>query len=236
MRIRRPAAVLLGVLLAGGVAFAQEDERGTIHLTEGYVPWERREKENEERQSRVEMAENREQQAAAGKADPTKGDNAVKVDDGQRTSRLAEVRAHRDRRDEVDTGTAHSRLPKGAVKLDVRGGDYAFADDTFYRKSGSGWVTVAPPLGAVVPKRPGRTRTVRAGSKRYFYQAGYYYERRSNHEYVVVKPPAGTIVPYLPEGAEVAIVDDLRFYDYAGVRYRRVFLGGRVVYKVVATA
>ncbi len=81
-------------------------------------------------------------------------------------------------------------LPGGHVALTFRGNPFFFHSGVWYRRGGSGFVVVRPPVGIVVPILPPAYSTVVVGSVPYYYANDVYYEQAAGG-YAVVAPPPG---------------------------------------------
>jgi hypothetical protein len=133
----------------------------------------------------------------------------------------------------------------------------------YYVSSGSGYVVVHPPPGAVVYSVPTYTTVVYAGTTEYLYVNGTYYVPTTvtaeqppppppesttagdqdpsdipmiddEQNYEVVTSPTGATVPYLPEDADEEIVRGKTYFVYAGTYYRPYASDGETIYMVVA--
>jgi len=81
------------------------------------------------------------------------------------------------------------RLSKTHHRIVYKGNPYYFSGGRFYRRANGVYVTIAAPIGAVVPTLPGGFVTIGAGPARYFYFGGVYY-RAVADGYVVINKPA----------------------------------------------
>ena len=143
------------------------------------------------------------------------------------------------------------------------GSPYYYWGGTYYATSGTRYVVVDPPLGAVVYAVPAPTTVVYANSQPYYYTDGTYYvasDEEANlpeenpeyeetqedsgqddpemiesdeHNYEVVAPPVGATVPYLPEETEKKTIDEKTYYVKDGTYYRSFASDGDTVYMVV---
>ena len=89
------------------------------------------------------------------------------------------------------------------------------------------------PVGALVPKRPKHSSTVRVKEDRYYFQSGYFYKKEGRAGYRVVPPPVGAVVPYLPKGYTAKIIYGDRYYEFAGALYNPIVINGRRYYQTV---
>jgi uncharacterized protein DUF6515 len=128
--------------------------------------------------------------------------------------------------------------------------------------SGSQYVVVNPPSGAVVYAVPEPTTVVYAKKEPYYYIDGTYYVasdkeaplpeenteyagkaedskeapemiESEDHNYEVVSAPVGATVPYLPETAKKEQISGKTFYVNNGTYYRAFASDGDTVYMVV---
>ncbi len=87
-------------------------------------------------------------------------------------------------------GYAVSALPAGHIALTFRGNPFFFHSGVWYRRGGSGFVVVRPPVGIIVPILPPAYSTVVVGSVPYYYANDVYYLEAPGG-YAVAEPPAG---------------------------------------------
>ena len=81
-------------------------------------------------------------------------------------------------------------LPRGHAKVVVRGVTYHSHGGVFYRPQATGWVVVAPPMGAVLTALPPGARLVRVKGVRYHLHNGVHYRpmlRNGVSVYVVAR-------------------------------------------------
>lgn len=88
-------------------------------------------------------------------------------------------------------GYAVAALPRGALRIGWRGGDYWYHGGVWFRPIGGRFVVVAPPFGVVVPVLPPAYATVNLGGAPYYYANGVYYAPAPGQGYRVVEPPPG---------------------------------------------
>jgi len=81
-------------------------------------------------------------------------------------------------------------LPAGHVALTFRGNPFFFHSGVWYRRGGSGFVVVRPPVGIIVPILPPAYSTVVVGSVPYYYANDMYYVEAPGG-YAVAEPPPG---------------------------------------------
>jgi hypothetical protein len=81
-------------------------------------------------------------------------------------------------------------LPGGHVALTFRGNPFFFHSGVWYRRGGSGFVVVRPPVGIIVPILPPAYSTVVAGGVPYYYANDVYYAQAPGG-YAVAEPPPG---------------------------------------------
>ena len=82
-------------------------------------------------------------------------------------------------------------LPKTHYRVDHGGKPYFYWGGHFYLDSGGLYVSVAAPIGAIVPALPGGFITIGTGPGSYYYFGGVYY-RAAPNGYVVVEQPRET--------------------------------------------
>ena len=126
-------------------------------------------------------------------------------------------------------------------------------------QSGSGYVVVSAPPGAVVHAVPASTTVVYVGSKPYYYIGGTYYEVTTDsapqpvvtgkpdatkesvamiegedkENYKVVAAPVGATVPYVPEEATKKTVNGKEYFVYNETYYQAFASGGETIFMVV---
>lgn len=89
-------------------------------------------------------------------------------------------------------------LPAGHISVNFRGAPFFFNSGVWYRRSGSSFVVVRPPVGIIVPMLPPSYATVVVASTPYYYADEVYYVQASGG-YAVTEAPAG-----VPEDAAAA--------------------------------
>lgn len=88
-------------------------------------------------------------------------------------------------------GQVFRGLPREAVSIRYRGSPFYYRGGEWYRPSGSRFLVVAPPLGAIVPFLPGFYSTSWFGGVPYYFaNDAYYLWRPEANGYVVTQPPA----------------------------------------------
>ena len=126
-------------------------------------------------------------------------------------------------------------------------------------QSGTGYVVVSAPPGAVVHAVPAATTVVYVGTTPYYYIGGTYYvattdpapqsvatgksdakeesvamiEGEDKNNYKVVAPPVGATVPYVPEEATKKKVKGKEYFVYSGTYYQAFASGGETIFMVV---
>ena len=94
------------------------------------------------------------------------------------------------RYEQAPVGRAVRELPRGHIRVMVRGVPYYWHAGWFYRPVRRGYVVVAPPIGAFVPWLPFECQVVWFGARAYFHADGVYYMAVPGaFGYVVVEPP-----------------------------------------------
>jgi len=81
-------------------------------------------------------------------------------------------------------------LPGGHIALTFRGNPFFFHSGVWYRRGGSGFVVVRPPVGIIVPILPSAYSTVVVQGVPYYYANDAYYVEAPGG-YAVAEPPAG---------------------------------------------
>ena len=101
-------------------------------------------------------------------------------------------------------------LPRAHHKVVHRGKTYYFTGGRFYRANKGAFISIAAPIGAIIPALPNGYVTVSVGLNRYYYYAGVYYRAAAQ----------GFVVTEQPEEAEAALStsgsDKLIIYPAAG--------------------
>lgn len=82
-------------------------------------------------------------------------------------------------------------LPRGAVGVRFRDGQFFFHGGVWYRASGPRFVVTVPPFGIVLPLLPPAYVTLWIGGAPYYYANGVYYRPVPGSGYEVVEPPPG---------------------------------------------
>ena len=134
------------------------------------------------------------------------------------------------------------------------GSNYVYAGGVYYVSSGSKYVTVIAPAGAIVPALPVGYTVVQVESTPYYYFNGVYYLATPDQptivasssdassappdpdpktSYKVTKPPVGATVKDLPEEAEKITISGKSYFLYADTYYRPFYSGSDVVYMVI---
>jgi hypothetical protein len=110
--------------------------------------------------------------------------------------------------------------------------DYSYDDGNFYLKTEDGFVSVAPPIGAVVPSVPKDAEVVTDGKNTYYYYGATYYDK-TNKGYEVVVPAAGTVVSNLPEGAQEVKIGEQTYVVFDDIYYQPVKVNNKNSYEIV---
>jgi len=84
-------------------------------------------------------------------------------------------------------------LPPRHTRVVVRGRPYYYGGGSYYYRRPRGYVVVAPPIGAIVPRLAIGFSTVWMGGSFYYYYGNVFY-RRVPSGYVVVQPPTTSTV------------------------------------------
>ncbi len=133
----------------------------------------------------------------------------------------------------LGSAVAADSLPADMTAINVNGNPYYYANGTYLQPSGSSYVVVPPPQGAVIQALPQGYTTVYANGSTvpYYYYNGFFYGAVSGG-YQVISPPQGAMVPYLPKGYTESLQGGVPSYKYAGVTYSAYYSGGELVYIV----
>ncbi len=175
-------------------------------------------------------------------------------------SRSSYRRWHRRRVALFGLGVYLATRPRYTTTVVVTGTSYYYWGGAYYVASGSGYVVVAAPVGAVVHAVPTYTTLVYVGSTPYYYYGGTYYVATAepapvpeeppedevlsedeqgppmtedDHNYEVVGPPVGVTVPYLPDEVEEKTINGTLYYVYDNTYYRAFVSDGDTIYQVV---
>lgn len=141
--------------------------------------------------------------------------------DEDRRSSFAWSRFHR--------GMVVNVLPPGYFEFYAGGAPYYYSDGIYYEPQSSGYVVVAPPVGAVVPALPPGVETIVAGPTIYYYANGTFYVQQPNG-FQVVPAPLGVTVGVLPPDAVPVVINGTLYYQSNGVNYLPVMQNGVTVY------
>lgn len=191
-----------------------------------------------------------------------RGGRADKRYSNRKSARNDYRRFHR-RRAIVRTGVIIATRPRYSRTVIVTGTRYYYYGGVYYVASGTGYVVVAAPYGAVVHAVPAPTTVVYAGSTPYYYYGGTYYAPtdqavtslqegadedtppegeedpdapdmiESDHNFEVIAPPFGTTVPYLPDEADELDIKGKTYFEYEGTYYQPFVSDGDTIYMVV---
>ena len=127
----------------------------------------------------------------------------------------------------ITIGTAIDILPsrEGTVTVRVGTGRYFYHRGVFYQPYRGGYLVVAAPLGAVIPRPPGGHVLLVVENDPFVYYRGVFYQPIPAG-YVVTRAPMGAFVRRLPPGAVVRWVDGVEYKEYAGAWYRPAIRDG----------
>ena len=89
-------------------------------------------------------------------------------------------------------GICVSRLPGAYISLAIGGLECFYCAGLYYRYSSTGYVVIAPPLGAVIPVLPNGYSVVYVNGLPYYYYSNTYYTVAPSGGYVVVTPTVET--------------------------------------------
>jgi len=136
-------------------------------------------------------------------------------------------------------GMAVASLPARHQTVVVAGSPYYYVNGVYYVQSGTQYVVVPAPVGAVVEHPPAQVTNVYVNDENLGYSNGAYYKQEppkkagGDPTYEVVAPPIGATVKSLPKDAKEKKVKGTEYYEYAGTYYQPFFSGSEVVYMVV---
>jgi Family of unknown function (DUF6515) len=123
-------------------------------------------------------------------------------------------------------------LTANAFMFDWANQRYWYDQGVFYQPSGSGYMAVAPPVGAVVSYLPNGYETVPVGDDTYYYYGGVFYVSQGG-SFRVVPAPAGAIVSEIPEGATEQNINGQSYLLYNNTYYEPISMNGQDAYEVV---
>lgn len=81
-----------------------------------------------------------------------------------------------------------ARMPHGALRVISTGVPLFFAAGVYYALNGGQYVSVEPPIGAIVPYLPAGASLIHVDGRPYYVYSTVYYLRVSNG-YMIVEPP-----------------------------------------------
>jgi len=131
-------------------------------------------------------------------------------------------------------GMRIDNLPDGYLRIGVRGHPFFYFEGVFYDDGPSGYVTVAPPVDAVISELPPGAETVTMGDTVYYYAAGAFYIQQPDGSYVVVAAPMGVTVTLLPPDATPVVINGTTCYQADGTYYQPVMQNGVTAYLTIA--
>lgn len=123
-------------------------------------------------------------------------------------------------------------LTADAIMFSIANQQYYYDDGVYYQPSGSGYLAVVPPIGAVVSYLPNGYLTVQVGDAVYYYYAGVFYISQGN-SYRVVPAPVGAVVNAIPEGATEQVINGQSYLLYNNTYYAPILQDGQDAYEVV---
>ena len=97
-------------------------------------------------------------------------------------------------------GLVVAALPAGSVAVDYRSGNIFFHAGAWFKRDGTRFVVITPPLGVVVPMLPTDYATIRRAGTPYYYADGVFYAAASSVGFTVSAPPldATRALPFEP--------------------------------------
>lgn len=120
----------------------------------------------------------------------------------------------------------------GVRSITVGGVAYLYDQGIFWVQSGTQYIVVTAPFGAVVDSAPAGAARVPAGEESLLYFFGTFFRERGEG-FEVVRPPAGTVVNYLPDGYRLEETKDGARYVFGEIVFQPVFIQGVLFFKVV---
>jgi hypothetical protein len=130
-------------------------------------------------------------------------------------------------------GGVVTTLPFGFQTFYVGGAPYYYSEGSYYQPDPSGYMAVAPPMGAAVPALPADAVPVAYNGQTLYFADGVCYQQSGNN-FTIVPVPIGLIAPELPAGATQVVSNGAIYYQYNGVLYQPVIANGVTEYQAVA--
>jgi hypothetical protein len=126
-------------------------------------------------------------------------------------------------------------LPASHRVVIIDNHNYEYDDDgAYYLQQPDGeYMTVQPPLGAVIPALPDGIVSIAVGPTTYYYLDGVFYVAQGG-SFAIVNPPLGIVVSTLPTGASQAVINGAVGYQFNGFNYQPSIQDGVTVYTVTA--
>ncbi len=119
-------------------------------------------------------------------------------------------------------GASIQVLPEKAVVIRHQNNSYHFENGIFYKPVGESFVTIAPPIGIVVPHLPKNYFHFSHLGRPYYYYYGTFYAPYSKGGYMAVSPPLGARIHELPAGYKVVNLDAQVYYRWDETYYKAV--------------
>ncbi len=146
-----------------------------------------------------------------------------------------------------------SILPAGYYRFYWNNTPYYYYDGSYYRPWGSGYETVAPPIGAVVDRLPANAQLRVINGEKFYEANGAFYQEQIGRDgraaYQVVgtdgvldtdgpanqpSPEITRRLDTLPEGTQTVVISGEKLYSTpGGGYYKRVDTGSRIYYELV---
>ena len=123
-------------------------------------------------------------------------------------------------------------LAADAFLFSIANQQYYYDNGVYYEPSGSGYVVVPPPIGAVVSYLPAGYITVQVGDDIYYYYGGAFYISQGG-SFRVVPAPVGAIVTEIPEGATDQVINGVDYLLFNNTYYQPISQNGQDAYEVV---
>ena len=150
----------------------------------------------------------------------------------QRHEDIDEDRRHGYFWNNYNPGMIINTLPPDYSQVNVSGNPYYYDQGVYYQPGQSGYVVVAPPLGAVVPAVPPGAESMQVGSNIYYYAGAAFYVQ-TQQGFLVVAPPIGVTIGALPPNATALNINGAIYYQAGPTYFMPVMQAGVTAYAVV---
>ncbi len=128
------------------------------------------------------------------------------------------------------------RLPIRHKTVKHAGNTFHMNKGKYYRKLGSKYMMVPPPIGLRVAALPIGRIVFHFNSRPYYCYDGAIYSQVGDNQYEVVTPEIGMVVPELPEVnvREVSINNKI-YFEYDDILYKQIPTQSGLQYEVIGT-